>query len=373
MNKPSIFTALLSGMLILLSQYSFGQFTVVQVKNQNVNTTGNGFYYSLPQTVLKVNIVYEETRKIRGPFADYTQEYLGTGDYIKTNSNNYKVLNVEILPEVQADPSQFYYVTLSDEKAKDEAPLPAFHLTPFGTLLALDDMENKSIAPVPAQLDQTFIVMQGDDDFRYQADYHRKKKVDTVTRRISIDTVNIEQFLFKTTWVDKTPEDKADEAAHRIADIRNARFNLLTGYQEINYGESMRYMDGQLKNLENQYLELFLGKQLKTVSSQTVYFTPASDKINGNLLELPDGSVVKIKIIPRGVVSKLPAKPQEKLNSLYYRIPEEAVVEIEFDDEIIFRTNILINQLGVITTIPGNQTRVRFDPLTGSVIKFVSE
>lgn len=373
MNYLKRLIILLFGILFLSGQHVYGQFISTRVKDRNVNTTGNGFFYALPQTVLKVNIVYEEIQKIRGPFADYTKEYLGTSDYINTTTTEYKILNVDIFSEVEADPGQFYYVTISGEKSKGENALPEFHFTPFGTLLAIDNMENGLVRPLPQNVDQTFIIEQGDEDFKYQADYHRKKKTDTITRRITIDTVNIEQFLFKTSWVDKTPEDRADEAAKQVAAIREARFNLLTGYQEVNYGGSMRYMDGQLKELENRYLELFLGRQVKSLASQTVYFTPSKENTRGALLELPDGSTVNIKIIPHELTAKLPEKPLEKPGSIYYRIPDETTVEIEYGDEIITRRNFPVNQLGIVTTVPASQTRLRFDPLTGSLIKFVKE
>ncbi|NOX85474.1 MAG: DUF4831 family protein [Chlorobi bacterium] len=365
--------ALILLFICFAGQHTYGQFVVTKVKDRNVNTASNGFFYSLPQTVFRISIVYEEVQKIRGPFADYAKEYLGTSDYISTTANEYNILNVDVFPEVEADPGQFYYISYTAEKTKDEKPAPAFHFTPFGTLLAVDDIKEGLPLPMPVNVDQTFIIGEGEQGFTYEADYHRKKKIDTVIRRITIDTVNIEQFLFKTSWVDKTPEDRADEAAKQITAIREARFNLLSGYQEVNYGESMSYMDGKLKELENSYLELFLGKKKKTVVSKTIYYTPSKGKVNESLLEMPDGSMVNIRVVPHELTDKLPPQPLEKPGSIYYRIPDEATVEVEYEDEVFFRKNFLINQLGIITTVPVSQTRLRFDPLTGTLTKFVRE
>ncbi len=364
--------ALVAFIICFAGQNTYGQFVVTKVKDRNVNTAGNGFFYALPQTVFRVDIVYEEIQKIKGPFADYAKEYLGASDYISTTANQYNILNVNVFHEVEADPGQFYYISYTTEKAKDEKPAPAFHFTPFGTLLAVDDMEG-SPQPESVNVDQTFIIGEEEQGFRYEADYHRKKKIDTVIRRITIDTVNIEQFLFKTSWVDKTPEDRADEAAKQITAIREARFNLLSGYQEVNYGTSMSYMDSRLKELENSYLELFLGKKKKTVFSKTVYYTPSKGKVSTTLMEMPDGSTINIRVIPHEVTGKLPPEPLEKPGSIYYRIPDESTVEIEYEDKILFRKPFLVNQLGVVTTVPASQTRLRFDPLTGGLVKFVRE
>ena len=72
--------------------------------------------------------------------------------------------------------------------------------------------------------------------------------------------------------------EKANEAAQKILEIREARFHLISGYQEVNYGESMEYMNDQLKELENDYLELFLGKEVKSTGIQTIYYIPEKDK-----------------------------------------------------------------------------------------------
>jgi len=372
MNLLKRSIALVAIIICFAGQQIYGQIVVTKVKDRNVNTAGNGFFYALPKTVFRIDIVYEEIQKIRGPFADYAKEYLGTSEYIATTANEYKILNVDVFPEVEADPDQFYYLSYTTEKAKDEKSMPAFHFTPFGTLLAVDEMKELP-PPVPVQVDQTFIIGEGEQGFSYEADYHRKKKIDTVIRRITIDTVNIEQFLFKTSWVDKTPEDRADEAAKQITAIREARFNLLSGYQEVNYGESMSYMDGKLQELENRYKELFLGKKKRSVVSKTVYYTPVKGKVSETLLELPDGSTVNIRIIAHEVIAKLPTQPPEKPASIYYRIPDEATVKIEYEDETYFIKNFYVNQLGVIATVPVTQTRLRFDPLTGSLIKFVRQ
>jgi hypothetical protein len=215
--------------------------------------------------------------------------------------------------------------------------------------------------------------MEGDDDFRYQPDYHRKKKIDTITRRITIDTVSIERFIFKTSWIDKSDEDKANEAALQIANIRDARFNLLSGYQEVNYGESMRYMDMRLSEMERQYLELFLGKEVKTYETITVYFLPQKNSVNNTLTTLPGNATIDISVNPRGNTANIPETTASTSNSVYYRIPELADVEISYDGKVYYKEGLVIGQLGVIGTAPITDTRTQFDKHTGTLIKMVKE
>lgn len=360
------------GIVLFSSSTVFGQFTISRVIDQNVNTSQDGFYYALPRTVLEINIVYDNLKQIKGPLADYAQNYLGTDDYIRANSTNNRILKVEIQKRVEADPDQVYYVQFPAEKSKDEAEM-VFQLSSIGTLLAFDNADLKKEEAVAHQVDQTFFMIEEQEDFRYQADYHRKKKVDTIIRRITIDTISIDRFLYKTSWVDKSTEDKAEEAAQQISKIREGRFNLLTGYQEVNYGASMEYMDRQLKNLENQYLELFLGKEIKTIESRTFYYTPSKSEGNHVLFELPDGNSVTIKLQNQGVTSKLPDLPLAKTNNVYYRHPDHASVEISNNGKVYYLENFVINQFGVIVAAPLNRTRSQFDPETGSLIKLIRE
>lgn len=358
--------------LVVFSFTGQGQYVVKKVSDQPVNTAQDGFFYSLPSTVLKIEVVYEKLEKIKGPLADYSLNYLGTSNYIDANSTEYQLINVDISVGIQADPKQLYYVQFPSERNKDEKAM-VFSLSSYGTLLGFDESGVDDAELTQPLLDQTFIMIDSDKNFDLQADYNRKKKLDTIKRRITIDTVSIDRFVFKTSWIDKNDEDKADEAAMQIARIREGRFNLLTGYQEVNYGESMRYMDNQLRKLENQYLELFLGKELKSIESQTIYYTPKKESLSETILKLDDGSEVSIKLTPINSIVGIPERPLEKADNIYYRIPEQAIVEISHKGMMHLRKGMTINQLGVVGAAPLNRTRTQFDPKTGGLKRIIRE
>lgn len=360
------------GILIFSILYNAqGQYVVTKVTDQAVNTTQDGFFYSLPATVLKVTVVYQRIDKLKGPLADFTLDYLGTSDYIASNSTTYSIIHVDVDHEYIADPNQKYYVQFPTVREKDAQPV-TFNLSASGTLLSFDESSPSELTH-QQPVDQTFIILEGDKGFDLEADYNRKKRQDTITRKITIDTVSIERFIFKTTWVDKSDEDKANEAAMQIAKLREGRFNLLTGYQEVNYGESMKYMDEQLLKIEKQYLELFLGKELKSVESQTIYYTPSKGKPSDVLLDLGNANQVLINIRQQNSNSVLPEKPIDKVDNIYYRIPEQATVEVEFKGKVYFRKIFTINQLGNVSTAPLNRTKTQFDPQTGSLRKIIRE
>ncbi len=366
------FSLLFLVILLLSSTSAFSQFIITRVQDQNVNTSQDGFYYALPQTVLKINLVIEKVQKQKGPLAEFTQEYLGTSDYISSNSVSHRLINVVVDQLAEADPEQIYYVQFPSDRPKDAKPL-GFSLTAFGTLEAFDVEPGAKVITTGTDIHQTIIVSEGEDDFNYFADYNRMKKVDTIIRKITIDTVTIDRFLFKTSWVDKSLKEKANEAAMQIAKIREARFNLITGYQEVNYGESMKYMNQQLNILEKKYLELFLGKESKTIENQTVYFTPTKENNTKILFKGIDGSAVEIKVTPSGTTSKLAENPLAKQDNIFYRIPETVLLEITQNGTVHYRNSTSINQMGVVAAAPLNDTQLQFDRNTGSLIKIIRE
>jgi hypothetical protein len=362
----------LASVCISIPQLVFSQFTVKRVVSpETVNTAQDGFYYSLPKTVLKIDLVVEKIQRIKGPLSDYCEEYLGVADFIKTNGTQFRLLNAEVEPIAEPDKDQLFYVQFPAEKSKDEQVI-AFQLSSLGTLLAFDDAEIAKKEP-SGNVDQTIIFTEGDDGFDYFADYDRKRKIDTITRKITIDTVSIERFIFKTSWVDKSTEEKANEAALQITNIREARFNLLTGYQEVNYGESMKYMDRQLLKMEKQYLELFLGKELKSVENHTVYYVPEKGNPGGVILNSDGGKSVEVAIKPSGNSSLLPEKPFEKPDQVYYRIPEITTIEVKYDGEILYRKNLPVSQLGAVAAAPLGKAKTQFDPETGTMTRIIRQ
>jgi len=372
MKKSFKHFSLLFVLLSICSTNVFSQFIVRKVHDQKVNTAQDGFYYALPQTVLKIDLLIEKVQKQKGPLSAFTQEYLGTSDFIESNSVSYRLLNVLVDQFAEPDPEQLYYVQFPASRPKDAEAI-GFTLTPLGTLAAFDVESSSHINTEGTEVHQTIIVGDEKDGFNYFADYNRMKKVDTIIRKITIDTVTIDRFLFKTTWVDKSLKEKANEAAMQIAKIREARFNLITGYQEVNYGESIKYMNQQLNNLEKQYLTLFLGKELKTIETQTVYFIPSQDNNSKILYKGSDGISIELKLTNSGITAKLPTKPLEKQDNIYYRIPESTLVEITENGKVHYKNKIPISQYGVVAAAPLNGTRLQFDPKTGSLIRIIRE
>jgi len=364
----------LAFLLIILCFHftGFSQYTVTKVTN-SVNTAQTGMFYSLPQTVIKIDLTLERIDQKPGPLSDFSGDFLGTTDVINENKSFYNLLDATISTMAEPDANQIYYLQFPAQKSKDGASTDLV-LSKIGTLLSFNASSHETERLNPeTKIHQSNYYFQSQDDFRYFADYNRKKVVDTVVRKITIDTVTIDRFLFRTSWASLSESDKANQAAMKIQNIREQRFNLLTGYQEVNYNGSIEYMDHQLQKMEDEYLQLFLGKETRSVETVTVYVLVKQGDTNKVVFNTGNGQSVMMNLIPHGNTSVLPEKPLQKQDHLYYRIPELTTVSIIFNDKVYESVVIPVSQFGKLAMAPLDGTQLYFNPNTGELIKMVKE
>ncbi len=364
-------TKLLSVIIVLLiSVPVYSQYRIQKV-NSSLNTSLEGIVYALPQTVIRLDISLRKTERIPGPLAEYSSEFLGVNDYIKSKSNTYGLVDIVLTSFSEIDPGQIYYLQFPTQKSKDETE-SSFRFSDMGTLISYNAAESESPRQTSASIiNQTYKVYNERPGFDYNAAYNRKKVVDTIIRKINIDTITIDRFVFRTSWANLSKKDKANQAALKIQNIREQRFNLLTGFQEVNYGESIVYMDDQLKKMENDYLQLFLGKETSSMENYTVFVIAKEGEKSRTLLEIENGKSVEIEFKMHGNTSLLPEKPLQKENHLYYRVPEKTTIILKFDGKLFKSADLSINQFGKLLMAPLDNTQLYFDPNSGNLLKMI--
>lgn len=372
MKKSNIRFIVLSFLFATLLFQGYSQITVTKIEQRNVSASNEGFIYALPQTVFKIDVVYEIINEHKGPLSKFTEEYLGAADYISSDKTEYNIVHVNVSAFQESDPGQLYYVQYPIVRAKDEKKT-SFFLSDIGGLLAFNTQPQITNTIPDITTNHTFIFEEGDNKFPYMSQYNKQKKTDTIIRVINIDTVTINRFLFKSSWVDKSNDDKARDAALQIEKIRESRYNLISGYQEVNYGSSIVYMNRQMQKMEDQYLELFLGRTVKTVYNQTLYFVPVKNKKHFELIKFDDGKKITIQFEPGLNFDKLSDLTSSISNRIYYRIPASASVIVSSRNKDLFNGWFVINQFGVISTAPLNNTKLQFDANTGNLISIMRE
>jgi hypothetical protein len=355
---------------IIQAQY---QFQVTKATGNNLTQNVKGLYYSLPKTVIKLHLVLEKVNKIRGPFAQYTGKYLGTSDFIKSNESYMRLLKVDVESVNMADNKQLYFVQFPEDRSPKEVRHFGFQLNGEGVLMGFGLItKKKELKKEVAEINQQVLYVDNDKGFSMRAAYSRGKKIDTILRKITIDTLTIKRFLYKTSWVNLSEDDRANDAAMQIKKIRESRFNLLTGYQEVNYGDGIRYMDQELQKMEQQYLALFLGRETKELESLHFVFDPETSNLSKLLMSYTDENghshKVLLRITPLNAIH-FPSATKAEPDFLFYRIPVKAKVEVLVDGQSFFSEVYSLPQLGVVRTTSLDKTSLRFDPQTGTLIR----
>lgn len=365
--KTKIFSLIV---LLLVGSTAFAQFRISKVSSA-LNTAPDGIVYGLPRTVIQLDISLQKIDKIPGPLSDYANEYLGVNNFIDKTSSSYKLLNVNISSFPEVDPDQLYYLQFAEQRGKDEAE-NSFQLSDIGTLISYNAKSEMSSQPkLVSNINQTYQVFNDGNAFDYNAGYNRKKVIDTIIRKINIDTVSIDRFTFRTNWANLSEKDKANEAALKIQSIREQRFNLLTGFQEVNYGGSIIYMDNELKKMENDYLQLFLGKELSSVEHYTVFIIAEKGDEKRNIMTTNSGDEIEIVFKKHGNTSLIPEKPVQKENHLFYRAPENTTIVINYNGKAFKTVSFPISQFGKLLMASLNNTQLYFDPNTGNLLRLV--
>lgn len=383
-KKILAFFGLMMGMATMVS----AQMNVTRISENNMPEFREGIFYSLPRTVVNVDVLIERVENFKGPYSDYALRLLGLKNVVPANSVEYKIASIRITTGAEPDPEQYYYIGMGEKVSKnDEAVL--LSLSSSGLILGKTSVLEEQKDPIKNTQDEPSTLVPDADRFgelfKYSADISVFEKVDTIIRKINLDTMTVERQFYKKTVVEKSPDQKAKEAADFISKIKENRFNLISGIQEVNYNkETLEYMDAQLKTMEKEYLKLFTGVSLSKTLSFSYKYIPVPNQINTEIpvfkfshakgiidLDEQGGKVVTVKIQRVGntnVVSNYLSKALKpsKLQGLTYRIPELAKVTVKIN-ESIHETQCLINQLGVVTSLPAGKWTVQYYPGTGGL------
>ena len=362
--------------LALIDSFSLeAQFVTTFAKNVPESQEDGMFYY-LPRNIIKIEFTVEQTDYYIGPYAEFASKMMSNLDVIKETKTDYVIKNVDIQMACNADPNAVYFVS-SDEKSKD--PLPSLILDSDGVILALgyDSIPSKSRinrnqftyteSETPVKQSITFIEVL-DNDIEIDDDDDDDKKGSSAPKI--------------------TKEDKAKAAVEKIANIRNAYLELVSGSNEVAFGNSTSYMAESLQNLENEYISLFKGKSVKNVYKKVYYFTPEKNNLNASVsiakLSYTDGlvdmsgrgEVIKIQFEGKNSLANIKAmsndtKTSSQINKIFYRIPAETNVKIMLGNNVLTEKLLSINQFGDVRAVSVKNNKILFNPNTGQIISIL--
>ncbi len=385
------FIRLLPVLMMFGTSIAYSQINVVHIDNNTFPQTSEGIFYSLPRTVVDITVKIDRIENYQGPYADYALRFLGLKNVVQSNTIEYKISDIAISTSFEPDPDQYYFVELGDKTLKGENA-GLLSLTDAGIILGTLPVGSDTATQVRKLLNTEEPPLELEKDafgelFRNYTDMSVFEKVDTIRRKVNIDTMTLERQYLKKTMVEKSPEQKAKEAADFLSKIKDNRFNLITGFQEVNYNkETLEFMDAQLKNLEKEYLKLFTGVRIHKTLTFSYKYRPTPIQINTEIpvlkfnkskgvqdLDAPgSGKVITIKVQRVGNTHSVStylqkAEKTAKSSGFFYRIPEYARVTVKVDDNTQEEQQCLINQLGLVTNLPSGKWKVLFHQETGGI------
>ncbi len=373
-NKKLLFTTLI---LLILPLFATAQIRVNKVEDGFNASSNDGIIYALPRTIIRVDVTVEHQQMFAGPLRNYAEKYLGITNYIDRDDVAYSMKGVELVPVSEADPDQYYFVSTA-EKTSKAAWQTILQMNGHGMITSLG-----TAGKIAATADGLVTNMTEDEVramFSKYADLNLYPKVDTIVRTINIDTITIQDYTFKTTMTNKPLDVKAREVAEMIQKVREGRFNLINGYQEVNYSEgALKFMNDELLRMEEEYLRLFTGAVVTQELTFSLTFLPTPEN-NGNSVPIfnmsPESGISEgsgggiqgfIRIESHGNTSAISNGPANTGGGLVYRIPDEAIVMLIYNGSTIAQTRAAISQFGRVASLPADASNVEFDGATGGL------
>lgn len=327
--------------------------------------TGEKYFYALPMTVLKIEVTYQEVQSVPGPYWEYAEKLLGIKEVIRQPSSSWDMLDVEVNTHSEVDPAHLYTLHLV-EGAYREDLMDRFRQK--GVLLDGTETVRESV-------EGPGLVSGRECDYLKYVDLgvegNFMERTETMYKTIVTDTSYVRVPVDRTIVEQKTPALKAEEAAEFILLLRSSRFEMLTGQYEVYpEGEAMEAAINRLDRLEESYLSLFTGKNLRTVHRRAYFVVPEQGSspteytlgmFSGQLGFVPEvlmeGAPLKVEINPEGktgsIESLYPQVPDiDTYNMLYYRLPDVVDLKVMLGDQPLHEERISIFQSGGMVTHP---------------------
>lgn len=333
------------------------QFTTTFAKNVTPGQQ-NGLYYSLPQTMLKLDFVIEETTLEKGPLSDYASNYMEMADYVEYETKEYRLLDVKMSSVASPDPNALFFVTFTAARGGSKM---GFDVTPNGIIrgvgMEVGGAEAEIVSsPVKEPCCEGAV-----------ADYSHEGFLNLVS-------------------TGKSNGQLAKEVADKIEEIRKEKFYLISGDGvKVNNPETFMMMYDKLEAMEKEYTNMLLGKRdVKTVV-KSVYVIPNKEVPTQTVAKFSEtdgltlgtagsGSMIAVQTLSLNTTAAINAPSQSAVesmtyeNKVFYRIPETANVKVTCGNKVLLEDRMLVNQLGALVTAPVGNCKLVFDTETGQVV-----
>lgn len=329
-----------------------------QVLNANEPAPAGTVVYSLPSTTIALKVTASHEAYQAGPYAQYAKKYLGI-DARPASGDYYTIKSIELVPYVEADPFVSAAVNLSGSKA---APANFLALCSQGLVALSDGYTGK-----PAQW--RFPSAVDAQDFLSGAVANIGNTSTTLYKTV-MGAEGLEKIPVKQEQsVVKSLEKKAEETAELIFTLRQKRIDIITGNTDATFsGEAMAATLEEIKRLEDEYMEMFVGKSVK--DEQTAVFDVIPSAANKNHMYIAfrlsdsqgllpannmQGRPFVLELVADGQTIAPTTVAEAALNTkgrVAYRKPVTVTARVLDGQKVLLQTRVPVYQLGKIESFP---------------------
>ncbi|MGE0088249.1 MAG: DUF4831 family protein [Bacteroidales bacterium] len=365
--------------LVLVSCKPTSETTVTPLKQVN-NLPDKGIIYALPKTTLRFTVEAKRTEIIPGPYAEFSLKYLGIENAPTDEETQWQISNIAIDSYNEIDPENYYVLEPSGKFNFDFLKLvQAALILPVNSNTS-ENLTNDFFGDTDPGDEIVFTDLSvkqyvGNEDVTYY-------------KRVQRDSVFARVPVVKKQYVQKSFEDKAEEASNFIFMIRAKRFELISGMADFYpEGKSLEVAIKRLDNLEDEYMSLFIGKRFTSTYNAVFEFTPTEQDLtqpyilfrfsdDKGILQPNDlrGKPILVEMEKTNltknlsyVVNGLNKAGSNYKDKLYYRFPDKAIIRLIDGNKKIADKKVSIQQFGIVTTIPtsflmDDETFIEFYP-----------
>lgn len=314
-----------------------------------------GTLYALPQTTIRIEIKAVVRQTFAGPYADYSEAYLGIKPLVTTDGYQSAIADIKVTAIHGADPDNYFRVNI-----------PQNHPV-WGQIAALsaEGLITKPDATIDPFVFKNINIPDNDRIIFRDLSIHGMftERSDTTYKTETRDTTFVRIPVVKKVVVAKTTEEKAREAADFIFKLRKRKSKLITGqYEVMPDGAAIEALVPEVDRIEQEYLSLFIGK---TIADTVVrYFEVVPSKGKENVYSLSyfndrtgfsasgsrEGMALTAEIVsaikaPITKPSEEP-KPTAKQAVVKFRTADISRVRIRLGNQLLFESKLPVYQLG---------------------------
>jgi len=381
-----LFTAVFLINILLVSSCS--NYKIYNLKNASSHEIANhGLVYSLPKTVLRVEVTATKTAYKPGPYSLFAAKYLGITNVPKKDSVAWYISDVNINSYPEPDQDHYYFIESNRFGTNDLINLSNNGLiVSFGNNVEMETKKPKT----DLFLNQVF--SEAIELTKLPVMNAQTEVIDTTYRTVITDSSFLKLPVLRKQQVNKSLEKKAEEIANLILELREEKVALLIGdINEFPDGRALEIIINEFEKIEEQYLPLFTGTRTTREFKTVFEFTPSinNQKSKNILFRFSSKNGILSNTDLRGrpiMVEAINSNNTLKFDNfqlhkdtlvvedkgIIYRIPDEAMVRIVDNKKVIATRKTNVAQYGKLNILPKRiiskkNIKIDFYPEFGSI------